>query len=46
MLSAGYFFPLSNDLQIGTELRGMKIAKYDDYTLALQVSVAYKFFEW
>lgn len=46
MLSAGYFIPLSKDIQIGTELRGMKIAKYDDYTLALQLSVTYKFLEW
>lgn len=46
MLSAGYFFPVSKNFQIGAELRGMKIPKYDDYTIALQVSFAYKFFEW
>ncbi|MDZ7624385.1 MAG: hypothetical protein U5J96_08090 [Ignavibacteriaceae bacterium] len=46
MLSAGYFFPVSKDFNIGAELRGMKIAKYDDYTIALQLSLAYKFLEW
>lgn len=46
MISTGYYFPLSNDLQLGGELRGMKIAKYDDYLISLQVSLAYKFLEW
>jgi len=46
MFSAGYFFPVSKDFQIGTELRGMKIAKYEDYTIALQVSFVYNFLEW
>ncbi len=46
MLSAAYFIPIAKDMQLGAELRGMKIAKYDDYTIALQISFAYKFFEW
>ena len=46
MISTGYYFPVSKDLQLGGELRGMKIAKYDDYLISLQVSLAYKFLEW
>jgi hypothetical protein len=46
MLSTGYYFPVSKDLQLGGELRGIKINKYDDYLISLQVSLAYKFLEW
>ena len=46
MISAGYFFPVSKDFNIGAELRAMKIAKYNDYTLAMQVSFMCKFLEW
>jgi hypothetical protein len=46
MLSAGYYFPLSKALRLGGELRGMKINKYDDYLISLQVSLSYKFLEW
>lgn len=46
MISTGYYFPLSKELQLGGELRGMKIKKYNDYLISLQLSVTYKFLEW
>jgi len=46
MISTGYFFPVANNFRIGTELRGTKIVKYDDYNVALFISLAYKFLEW
>lgn len=46
MISAGYFFPVSNNFRIGSELRGTKIYKYDDYNIALMISLAYKFLEY
>lgn len=46
MISAGYFFPVSNNFRIGLELRGTKIYKYDDYNIALLISLAYKFLEY
>ena len=46
MLSTAYYFPVTKDFNPGLELRGMKIAKYDDYTIALQISFMYKFLKW
>lgn len=46
MISTGYFIPVSKDLQVGAELSGTYIPKYDDYLLALQISLAYTFLEW
>jgi len=46
MISTGYYFPVTKDLHIGAELRAVRIPKYDDNLIALQVSIAYKFFEW
>lgn len=46
MISTGYYFPISQGFKIGAELKGMGIPKYDDITIALQLSFAYKFLEW
>jgi hypothetical protein len=46
MVSSGYYIPVSNDLMIGAELRWMHIPKYDDQTISLQLSFAYRFLEY
>ncbi|MBE0571775.1 MAG: hypothetical protein IH618_09555 [Ignavibacteriaceae bacterium] len=46
MISSGYYFPVSEDLMVGAELRWMHIPKYDDQTISLQLSIAYTFLEY
>jgi len=46
MGSVAYLFPLSENLRLGGEIRFMRINKYEDNNLTLQVTLAYKFLEW
>jgi hypothetical protein len=43
MGSAGYFVPFSGRFEVGGELKFLRIAKYDDNNLSLNLALAYKF---
>jgi hypothetical protein len=46
MVSAAYYYPISEKLKAGAEIRFMHLPKYDDQTLAIQLSIAYTFLEY
>ena len=46
LLSAAYYYPISEKLKAGAEIRFMHLPKYDDQTLAIQLSIAYTFLEY
>jgi len=46
LVSAAYYYPVSEKLKAGAEIRFMHLPKYDDQTLAIQLSIAYTFLEY
>jgi hypothetical protein len=46
MGSVAYLLPLSENLRLGGEIKYMRINKYEDDNISLQVTLAYKFLEW
>jgi hypothetical protein len=46
MVSTAYYWPVMKDGQLGLELRGAAFPLYDDYTVSLLASFAYKFLEY
>ena len=46
MASVAYLVPLSGNLRLGGELKFIRINKYEDDNLSLQVTLAYRFLEW
>jgi hypothetical protein len=46
MASVAYLVPLSENLRLGGELKFLRINKYEDDNLSLQVTLAYRFLEW
>jgi len=46
MASVAYLVPLSGNLRLGGELKFMRINKYEDNNLSLQITFAYRFLEW
>jgi hypothetical protein len=46
MASVAYLVPLSGNLRLGGELKWMRINKYEDDNLSLQVTFSYRFLEW
>ncbi len=46
MASVAYLVPLSENLRLGGELKFMRINKYEDDNLSLQVTLSYRFLEW
>lgn len=46
MLSAAYYYPVSEKLKAGAEIRFLHLPKYDDQILAIQLSIAYTFLEY
>mgnify|MGYP003492578144 FL=1 len=46
LVSAAYYYPISEKLKAGAEIRFMHLPKYDDQTLAIQLSIAYTFLEY
>lgn len=46
MISTAYYFPVMKDSQLGLELRGTWLPKYDDYLISIGASFAYQFLEY
>ena len=46
LASAAYLVPLSENLRLGGELKYLRMNKYEDSNLTLQVTLAYRFLEW
>ncbi|HMK37918.1 MAG TPA: hypothetical protein VK569_01170, partial [Bacteroidota bacterium] len=46
LASVAYLVPLSGNLRLGGELKFMRLNKYEDNNLSLQITFSYKFLEW